>query len=267
MEAAWTGFLQGSGPAGHAVQVYRDVSELADSVSKYLAIGFDLGEPAVMIATPEHWSCFGERLAESGWNAARIEESGLLFCVDADTTLAAIMDGDVPSADRFDAVIGGLLGRVSARFPQRRIRAFGEMVDLLCERGNPSGAARLEELWNRLARRRSFSLLCGYRIDVFDHDAQISVLPEICRAHSHVLPADDPARLERAVDAALEEALGSQAGQVYAVLGDQLRRKQVPPAQLTLMWVSSQMPRSAERILASARAHYLQEPEPAKGAA
>ena len=39
MEAAWTGFLQGSGPAGHAVQVYRDVSELADSVSKYLATG------------------------------------------------------------------------------------------------------------------------------------------------------------------------------------------------------------------------------------
>ena len=85
----------------------------------------------------------------------------------------------------------------SALFPQRRIRAFGEMVDLLCERGNPTGAARLEELWNRLARRRSFSLLCGYRIDVFDRDAQISVLPEICRSHSHVLPVDDPARLER----------------------------------------------------------------------
>ena len=263
MEAAWTGFLHGAGPAAHAVQVYRDVDELADSVSKYLAIGFDLGEPAVMIATPEHWSCFGERLAESGWTAARIEQSGLLFCADADTTLAAIMDGDRPSADRFDAVVGGLLDRVAARFPKRRIRAFGEMVDLLCERGNTAAAAQLEELWNRLARRRSFSLLCGYRIDVFDRDAQTSVLPEICRAHSHVLPADDPERLERAVDAALEETLGAQAGQVYAVLGDQLRRRQVPPAQLALMWVSSQMPRSAERILESARTHYLQESEPA----
>jgi hypothetical protein len=221
----------------------------------------------VLIATPEHSSHFGERLADSGWSAARIEESGLLFCADADATLTAIMDGDRPSADRFDAVVGGLLERVGARFPQRRIRAFGEMVDLLCERGNPTGAARLEELWNRLSRRRSFSLLCGYRIDVFDLDTQVSVLPEICRAHSHVLPTDDPARLERAVDAALEEALGPQAGQVYAVLGDQLRRKQVPPAQLALMWVSSQMPRSAERILESARANYLQEPEPARGAA
>jgi hypothetical protein len=262
MEAAWTGFLHGSGPAGHAVQVYRDVSELADSVAKYLAVGFDLGEPTVMIATPEHWACFGERLAESGWTAARIEQRGLLFCADADTTLAAIMDGDRPSAEQFEAVVGGLMDRVGARFPNRRIRAFGEMVDLLCERGNPSGAAALEELWNRLARRRSFSLLCGYRIDVFDREAQVSLLPQICRSHSHVLPARDPERLERAVDAALEETLGQQAGQVYAMVGEQLRRKQVPPAQLALMWVSSQMPRSAERILESAKARYLEEPAP-----
>ena len=38
-----------------------------------------------------------------------------------------------------------------------------------------------------------------------------------------------------------------------------MRRKQVPPAQLALMWVSSQMPLSAERILDSAREHYLQD--------
>ena len=44
------------------------------------------------------------------------------------------------------------------------------------------------------------------------------------------------------------------------MVGEQLRRKQVPPAQLALMWVSSQMPQSAERILESARAHYLEEP-------
>jgi hypothetical protein len=260
MEAAWTGFLQGSGPAAHAVQVYRDVGELADSVTRYLAIGFDLGEPAIVIATPEHWACFGERLAESGWSPGRIEASGLLFLADADATLAAIMEGDRPVPDRFEAVVGGLMDRAGARHPNRRIRAFGEMVDLLCERGNATAAARLEELWNRLARRRAFSLLCGYRVDVFDRESQLSVLPEICRAHSHVLPVGDPERLESAVDAALEEALGTQAGQVYALVGEQLRRRHVPPAQLALMWVSSQMPSSAEQILESARAHYLQEP-------
>jgi hypothetical protein len=266
MDAAWTGFLHGNGPAGHAVQVYRDIDELAASVTKYLAVGFDLGEPAVVIATPDHWACFGERLAEAGWDAERIERHGLLFCADAETTLAAIMDGgDEPSADRFEAVVGGLMSRVGTRFPERRIRAFGEMVDLLCDRGNPAGAAQLEDLWNALARRRSFSLLCGYRVDVFDRDAQVSVLPEICRSHSHVLPAEDPERLARAVDTALEEALGPKASEVHALIDRQPRRKQVPPAQLALMWISSQMPLSAEQILESARTNYLQEPaaEPA----
>ncbi|HUQ21897.1 MAG TPA: MEDS domain-containing protein [Gaiellaceae bacterium] len=260
MEAAWTGFLRGAGPAAHAVQVYRDVAELADSVAKYLAVGFDLREPAVVIATPDHWARFGEELAESGWDSTRIETSGLLFCADAETTLRAVMAGDRPSPEQFESVVGGLLDRVSARFPNRRIRAFGEMVDLLCTDGNFDAAAQLEELWNHLARRRSFSLLCGYGIDVFDQAAQVSILPAICRSHSHVLPAADSQRLERAVDAALEESLGEQAGQVYAMVGQQLRRKQVPPAQLALMWVSSQMPRSAERILESAREHYLREP-------
>jgi KaiC/GvpD/RAD55 family RecA-like ATPase len=256
VEAAWTGFLHGAGPAGHAVQVYGDVTELAGSVTKYLAVGFDLGEPGVVIATPAHWELFGERLAESGWNAERIEQSGLLFCADAETTLAAVMDGDRPSFDRFDAVVGRLLDQVGARFPKRRIRVFGEMVDLLREQANTAGAAAVEELWNRLARRRSFSLLCGYQLDVFDRDAQASVLPQICRSHSHVLTADDPERLERAVDAALEDALGPEAEHVRSAVAEQRRRKQVPPAQLALMWVSSQMPRSAEGILESARAHY-----------
>ena len=137
------------------------------------------------------------------------------------------------------------------------------MVDLLCERGNPTAAAGWRSSGTAL-RDGGRSLLCGYRIDVFDRDAQISVLPRSAAPTPTCFLRDDPERLERAVDAALEEALGAQAGQVYAVLGDQLRRKQVPPAQLALMWVSSQMPRSAERILESARAHYLQEPEPSR---
>lgn len=260
METAWTEFLRGSGPAGHAVQVYRDVDELADSVATYLAVGFDLGEPGIALATPAHWERFGERLAESGWDAARLQHHGLLFCADAETMLASIMDGgDRPSAERFDVIVGGLMDQVAARFPKRRIRVFGEMVDLLSVQGNPKGAAALEELWNRLARRRPFSLLCGYQADVFDREAQVSLLPEICRAHSHVKPADDQERLERAVDAALAESLGEKAGQVYALIGQQRHRKQVPQAQLALMWVSSQMPLSAERILESARERYLAE--------
>jgi hypothetical protein len=131
------------------------------------------------------------------------------------------------------------------------------MVGILNERGRPEAAIELEGLWNKLARTRRFSLLCGYRMDIFDREAQIGALPHVCRAHSHVKPAVNNARLARAVDAALEEVLGaSEAGKVYVVIGSQIRENRVPIAQLALMWVSENMPSLAGRVLASARSHY-----------
>ena len=49
------------------------MGELAQSVGAYLAAGFDLGEPAVVIATPEHWDSFTERLALCGWGPDEID--------------------------------------------------------------------------------------------------------------------------------------------------------------------------------------------------
>jgi hypothetical protein len=260
VNSAWTQFLQASAPSDHGAQVYGDVSELAQSVGAYLATGFDLGEPAVVIATPEHWTHFAKRLELCGWGEEEIEDQGLVWLVDADETLAAIMVDGTPSRERFDQVVGGLLDQVEERFPDRRIRAFGEMVDLLCQSGDPKSAAVLEELWNELAQRRTFSLLCAYRLDVFDRATQVSVLPEVCRSHSHVRPAEDTARLQRAVDSALDEALGSDAGKVYALMSNRRRpTRDVPTAQLALMWVSAEMPSHAERILASARRNYARE--------
>jgi hypothetical protein len=253
----WSEFLSGSAP-GHAVQIYTDLSELAGSVAPYLASGFDLGEPAVVVATPEHLTEFMAELEAAGWDEMRIDRAGLLAVADADETLAAIMDGgDTPSPSAFEHVVGAVFDR----FPGRRVRAFGEMVDLLCRRGQQEAAITLEELWNDLSRRRTFSLLCGYQLDVFDRESQAGTLPHVCRAHSHVLPVPDPARLQRAVDEALEEVLGAaEAGKVYVVVGQEIRADRVPMAQVLLMLVSENMPALAERVLASTRARYLDEP-------
>jgi len=249
----WTQFLRESPSCGHAVQVYRDVSELAESVGEFLAAGLEAGEPGVVIVRPEHRRALAATLGSRGCD----RRDPLLTIVDAEATLALFMDGSTPSPARFEDAVGGLLDRVAERHPGRRIRAFGEMVDVLCERGDAAAAVTLERLWNDLARTRDFSLLCGYRLDVFDRAAQVGLLPDVCRLHSHVLPASDPDRLARAVDAALEDVLGArEAGHVYVVVATHAREGRVPMAQLALMWVSAQMPVLAERVLARAREHY-----------
>jgi hypothetical protein len=257
MAFAWTDFIRVPAPSAHGVQVYGDVEELAVSVAEYLGSGFKVGDPAVVVATPDHWTRFAARLESAGWELEALEACGLLTVLDAAATLAEFMEAETPSAPAFEHVVGGVLDAVADRFPRREIRAFGEMVDLLCEQGRLDAAVALEELWNELARTRRFSLMCGYHLDVFDRAAQRTPLPQVCRLHSHVMPAPDPQRLARAVDAALSEVLGpEQAGNVYMLVGDEARRNRVPVPQLILMWASANLPESADRILARARQHY-----------
>ena len=258
MRQSWGEFLRGAGVGSHGVQVYREPAELADSVASYFAAGFERDEPAVLIATPDHVKLFAEQLGSRGWGLTRVQAAGLLVVADAEETLAAIDDGPGRVPERFENVVGTLLDRAQRGEHQRRVRVFGEMVDMLCRDGRAGAADELEQRWNALAATRRFSLLCGYHLDVFDLRAQLEPLPHICREHSHVLPARNYPRFARAVDEALREVLGpNQAATVYVLVSRDATETQVPLAQMILMWVSANLPKHSSEILASARSHYV----------
>lgn len=255
---SWTTFLDGAPPAAHAVQVYADLDELAEPVGSFLDAGFRSGEPAVVIASAEHAQAFRAELERRGHDVEELQEQALLTCRDADETLASFMDGDAPSAERFEEAVGALLDDVARRFPDRTVRAFGEMVDLLCRRGHRSAAVALEELWNQALERRRCALLCGYELDVFDLETQASVLPEILCKHTHPRPVADPARLASAVHEALSDVVGSDAAAwIYLKVAESVPRTALPRAQAVLMWLSRHQPKTARRVLQRARARYV----------
>ena len=72
-------------------------------------------------------------------------------------------------------------------------------------------------------------------------------------------PAADLERMQRAVDAAIDESLGDRGDSCTRWSAIRSAGGGVPAAQLALMWVSANMPMVAERILASARLHYVRE--------
>lgn len=187
MDAAWTEFLRGANGPEHAAQVYADVDELAASVAAAIAVGFASGQPALVIATHAHWQTFAAHLRACGWDPERAADDGLLVVADAEDVLQAVMNGHGPDAGRFEAVVGSLVDDLAARFPAATIRAFGEVVDLLCARGQPAAAVALEELWTALARRHRFSLLCAYHADVLAGGHRSELLSEVCRVHDQVL--------------------------------------------------------------------------------
>lgn len=241
----------------HAAEIYTEPRDLVNSVAAFLGAGVGSGAPGLVLATPEHATLFRAALHAMGWDAGSLEESGVLVVADAEETLDSIMEGDRPSPEAFEAVLGELLDRAEAAAPGGVPRIFGEMVDVLSKRGQPGAAIALEVLWNALAVERRFALLCAYELDVFDREAQTGPLPNVCRLHSHVRPASNYARFARAVDSALDEVLGrEEAGKIYVLLSAEIRAARVPLAQLILMWVSENMPALSSSILARARMHY-----------
>ncbi|HZT85720.1 MAG TPA: MEDS domain-containing protein [Gaiellaceae bacterium] len=254
---SWSNFLERAAPAEHAVQVYDELPELAGSVGTFLDGGFRAGEPAVVIALADHRQAFRAELEQRGHDVETLQEQGLLSCRDAEETLAALMDGEVPSPLRFEEIIGGTIDDVARCFPGKTVRAFGEMVDVLVQRGQAAAAAALEDLWNELLRSRRLALLCGYQLDVFDLDAQTSVLPEIVRAHTHTRPVAEPSRLGAAVHETLTDVLGSDAAaRIYLRVAEEIPLTALPRAQAVLMWLSRHQPRAAQRVLQAARARY-----------
>lgn len=57
-----------------------------------------------------------------------------------------------------------IVERAALRGP---VRIFGEMVAVLWAEGKTRTAIRLEELWDELATRHAFSLLCAYPMSAY----------------------------------------------------------------------------------------------------
>jgi PAS domain-containing protein len=64
------------------------------------------------------------------------------------------------------------------------------MVAILWAEGKRDATVRLEELWNDLAERHAFNLLCGYPIRAFDRLEHRQLFFSICGEHTHVNPVE-----------------------------------------------------------------------------
>ena len=234
--------------------MYGDFGELADSAGAYFSAGFVRGDVGIIVARAENIAAVRERLDAAGWDAKRLD--GLLLTADAEETLSRFMEDDRPVRARFVETIGRLLDEAEQRRPGANVRAFGEMVDLLWERDEKDAAIELERLWNELAAERGFSLLCGYRFDVFDEESLRDRLPGLIEAHSHVRPVAKPGLMGRAVDSALKDEVSDpEAARIYLAAGDGPERK-VPLAQAVLTWLSRNEPKLAGRVLPASRDGY-----------
>jgi hypothetical protein len=173
----------------HDVQFYVGEDNLATSVARFLGQGVRAGQPMVIIATAPHRAAFKEAMRALGIEPDDLVEGRDVVWLDARDTLSAFMEGPHPNAELFQATVGSVFEHLMRDRRYVIVRAYGEMVDILWRDGKPEAAIELEQLWNDLAAKYSFSLLCTYAVDsVIKGDCQGIDL--ICGKHSRVLPSE-----------------------------------------------------------------------------
>ena len=167
----------------HIAQLYSSETVLIESLHMFIAHGLSGGESVILVMTPSHRDLLLQRLDADAFDVAGLQHSGRLVLMDAGELLGTFMVDGMPDAPRFRASIGAVVGRVKPKGSSRRVRIFGEMVDLLWKRNLPA-AIRVEELWNELIEAYDVSLFCAYSTSE-EHDGFSQTL---CALHSHIIP-------------------------------------------------------------------------------
>ena len=171
-------------PCDHSLHIYDDDTDFLTALEAFVVGGMSSGESVVAIATESHTKVLIERLEDSGVDVKSAIDSGALIALDADETLSRFIVKGWPDDDKFRSTIDEIL--TLARKGNRRVRAFGEMVALLWERGDNAATIRLEHLWHELCQEKEFSLFCAYPRIGFT-DTALKSLQIIREAHSRVL--------------------------------------------------------------------------------
>jgi hypothetical protein len=255
--SGWDRLLTHVSPHDHMVQFYdKDEQLLAAKVAGYLYEGWKSGDALLVVGEAERNAAIREHLRVLGVDtAAEIHEGGLVF-FDAEEMVNRILAPGQPEWGRFDALVGATVREMRAR--HLGLRAYGEMVGILWRRGQYAAAERIEDFWNRLMKSACISLFCAYPIDVLGEGFDMQALDRIFAAHTHVLPTGPDGELGLAIDRAMEDILGEGAGGLRKVIHTYFRPAwaAVPAPEGVVLWLRSNLPQYAERILGRARQYY-----------
>ena len=181
----------------HTVKFYESENGLFHTVGEFLSQGLTDGHPCIVIATDSHAVGIIDDLSDRMIDVARATGRGQLLVLSAEETLSTFMRDGSPDPELFRRNVGETVaGMVHGHEGDTTVYAFGEMVDVLWRQGSQDAAIRLELLWNELAARVGFSLLCAYSMRSFyDHAENVDRISDL---HTHVLPPFDvPAGAKR----------------------------------------------------------------------
>lgn len=254
----WSGLLTSAAPRDHIVQLYQDQQFLNRAVCRFAAAALASGEGVILVPTIAHWDAFRPRLESEGVDVKLAESRGQLTIVDADNLLPTFMRGGMPDSPVFLGLAENVIKDARGDGRYTRVRWWGEMVNILWERGDVAASMNLEDLFDRLAHEQDIAIFCSFLMDNFNGDVHARMLPRLGENHSHLIPVEDYARLERAVSHALRETVGPAESRALEsrLLAQHPLPFRMPRAQALLLALRQTLPVLADDVLRRSNTHY-----------
>jgi hypothetical protein len=252
--APWKRLLAEPGENGHIVQLYQDDEFYGEAIAHFAAEGLVRGESIILVATKPHWNIISQRLRGRGVRPEELFRAGQLTLLDADETLPKFMRGNIPDGTIFKPLARSTIARArcDGKFP--RVRWWGEMVNVLYVDGNPRGSTRLEEFFDEVAHEENIAIFCSFLMDKFDPRIYDEAFGNVCRTHSHVIPAADYAQHRDTVDRAIADVVGDIRGPLLKSLATWSEASTMMPAsQALVLWLKDHMPQRFDAVLERAR--------------
>jgi hypothetical protein len=258
----WDNLLADAAPRDHVVQLYQDQDFLNRAVCRFAAAALANGEGLILVPTVSHWNSFRPRLLAEGIDVEAAQKRGQLTVVDADELLPRFMRDAMPDAPVFLGLAADVVARARGGGRYAKVRWWGEMVNILWERGDVAASMNLEDLFDQLANQHDIAIFCSFLMDNFDGEIHTRILPRLGENHSHLIPVEDYARLERAVADALCETVGpDQARVLESQLLDQIPAPfSMPRAQALLLALRQVLPTVSDSVLQRSRKLYTADP-------
>src|SRR5688572_7527229 len=132
----WDHVLAQAGGHDHVVQLYQDQDFLNRAVCRFAGAALANGEGIILVPTQEHWNGIRPRLEAEGVDVDAARERGQLTIVDADTLLPRFLRNKMPDSPVFLGLAADVIAQARGGGRYQKVRWWGEMVNVLWERGD-----------------------------------------------------------------------------------------------------------------------------------
>jgi hypothetical protein len=173
-------------PGSHVVQFCNHDDSVLDTLETFAAGGLLLGEGVIVLATGPHLAELRRRLRLRGMDLAHLQIYGQLVLLDAEEVLQRVLHDGRVDTQLFLAFVAEALER-ARNGVERPVRAFGELVQLLWERGERLATLEVETIWQRICDTEGVALLCAYRKEAFAGEGSEGGIRAVCQAHGAVI--------------------------------------------------------------------------------